>query len=784
MFKWILLALLCINSFALEVSINIAKENFTRYSTLNITHENSFVCQEIKDDFENVTEVICAFSKRPSSDIKELQNDFFKVITFIRNDTFFISIKPFYKIKLIANIFDLSEDDEIYTADVDLSKSWTILGYKNKLPLIEQRKKPDNSINFPFFLAKDKLPFVGSLDIKGNPVFLQEVGDVTDYLRVKKLYKAKQYENCMDVINTILDEYPNTLFKAELLYYKIKIYAGMQDYDNVVDNAKIYLQEYSANENIAEVLSLIAQAYSKIGMSSDAKYFFDRLFSEHRESVFSEWGHLYQAEMLEENAATSKAVAIYKQVLYSTQNINVAVSAAFNLAKLKLDTSPKEAGKYIDKIISAKPSYFKEQYKTSKEMMEAFIDNNQFLSAAKIAGALLDAINPTYDDYELLLSEKALWLAQTQEKKEALSALNKYIKQFPDGDYIDKVQVAKDKLFFDTNDANSSVKLAEYDKLIEEYSNDTIGARAKYEKAKLLLSVKKYKEVLDMKEDIIHLDMDIFKDKENLIVDAATGEMQEALKSHECARVLKVSHEYNITLSDDWDDGIYTCAMKGGDYQLSKKIAEKNFKSKNLEFRKKWLYRYIKVDFATGNYSDVLSASKDLITLIKEDKEREYNGIYRYLFDTYDRLEMKDKMLEAIVEIEKVFGLTYKDIERYVSVMSIGSERNDDNIVINYGSKVEKIQKRSNSYAQSPYVEFTLYQAYMNKEEYAKALETIEILEKVELNKKDRSRQKYLLGTVLNKLWRNDAADKAFDAAIEADKDSSWAKLAQSAKEL
>ena len=784
MFKLILLTLLSINSFALEVSINSAKENFIRYATLDIKHEDNFVCQEIKDDFDTVTEVICAFSKRPSSHIQVLQNDFFQVTTFLKNDTFFIKIKPFHKIKLIANIFDLTEDNETYLADVELSKSWTILAYKEKLPLFKENNKPDNRINFPFFLDKDKLPFVGSLDIKGNPVFIQKVGDVSDYLRVKELFKEKKYESCIDIIDEVMQEYPDTLFKAELLYYKIKIYSELKDFDNVVDSSKLYLQEYSANENIPEVLSLIAKAYSKIGMPSDAEYFFDRLFSEHKNSIYSEWGSLYQAEMLESGGGSSKAIAIYKRILYKTKNVVIAVNAAFNLAKVKVDISPSEASKYIDKIVSVQPSYFKEQYKVSKEMMEVFADYNEYLTAAKIAAALFDSINPSYDDYEILLSKEALWLSQTQEKQAALEALNKYIKQFPDGDYIAKIDIAKDKLFFDTNDANSSAKLLEYDKLIETYNNDTIGARAKYEKAKLLLAMKKYQDVLAMKDAIVTLDMDMYKDKENLIVDAAIGEMQDALGDNECKRVLKISHEYNITLSNKWDDGLYECAMKGGDYLLSKSIAQKNFKSDNLEFRKKWLYRYIKVDFATGNYSDVLSASKDLISLIEDDKDTKYDEIYRYVFDTYDRLEKKDEMLKAILTIEKTFGLSYKDIERYISVMSIGSEKNDDTIVLEYGNKVIAIQKSSNSYAQSPYVEFAVYQAYMNKEDYAKALEVIESLNSVEINNKERSRQKYLLGTVLNKLWRNVEADKAYDAAISADKDSAWAKLAQSAKAL
>ena len=764
--------------------MNSAKDNFSRYSTLHLSDSKDFVCQEMKDDFLITTEIICAFSKRPSQSIQKLQNDFFKVNTFIKKDTFFITIKPFYKIKLIDDIFDLRVENTVYEADVIRAKSWIVLGYKDKLPLINKRERPDISINFPFFLDKDKLPYVGSLDIKGNPVHIKEVGDVKDYLKVKRYYEEKKYELCMNVVDDILEDYPNTLFKAELIYYKIKLYAKLKDYDNVISNAKVYLREYSANENIPEVLAFTAQAYAQIGINIDADYFFDRLFSEHAESVFTEWGYIYKGEMLESAGSDIPAIKFYKKALYSTADLDVAATAAFDIAKLRQDVSTKDASKYVNKIIQAKPSYFAEVYRESKIMMHSFADDDAYETAAKIAKALLDTIDPTYDDYEILLSEHALWLSKTEDRVKALEALNKYLKQFPDGEYIDEVQVAKDALFFETADLNATAKLSEYELLIQEYPNDTIGDRAIYEKAKLMLGEKMYRDVLNFKATLLGLDDEKYADLEAIVRDAAIGEMQVSLDAKECNAVLVISHEYNITLSDEWDDGVYECAMKGGDFQLGKSTCLKNLKSDDLEQRKKWLYRYIRVDFATGNYSDVIDASKELITLIEDDKNSKYKDVYRYLFDTYNRLEKRDEMIEAMSKIEDIYGLDYKDIERYISIMSIGSDENDENMVINYGSKVLKIQKSSSSNAQSPYVEFTLYQAYLNKEDYTRALETISLLDAVEISKKDRSRQKYLKGTVLNKLWRDDEANVAYEKAIEADPDSAWAKLAKSASAL
>ena len=780
----ILLAFISLPSFALEISIDSAKDDFVKYSVLNISDKNRFICQERKDDFDVTTEVICAFSKKPSEDIKYLQNDFFKVNSFRKKGTFFISIKPFYKIKLLPEIFDLTQDDTVFSANVEVAKRWSILGYKDKFPLLKEAEKSDLAINFPFYLDKDKLPYVGSLDLKGNPVHIKKVEDVTEYLKVKRYFSKKMYDEALELIDDILEAYPNTLFKSELLFYKIKIYDKIKDYENVISYAKIFLREYSSDENIPEVLSLIAKAYAQIGQNTDADYFFDRLFSEHKGNVYAQWGYIYKGEMLEASGGNKAAIKYYKQALYETKNLEVAAAAAYHLAGILLEHKPKEAAKYAMKIISAKPSYFMENIKASMTMMQKLADAGEYKTAAAIAKAMLESMGPTYDEYEDLLKNRALWLAKTDDKEAALKALNDYLKKFPDGDYIDLIQTVKDGLFFENQELNASAKLQEYDKLIQEYKGDTIADKALYKKAKLLLKEKRYEDVLAMQDELKSLDEELYPDVDNIIKDAAIGLMESSLKQKNCQNVLVIANDYNITLSDNWDDGVYECAMKGGDFQLSKTIASKNLKSMNLDDRKKWLYRYLKIDFETGNYSEVVDVAKDLITLIENIKKSPYKDVYRYLFDAYERLGQKENMMQAMAKIEDIFGLSYKDIDRYVAMITLGNDLKDDNIIIEYATKVMQIQERSGSHAQSPYVEFALYSAYMDKNDFNQALKVIKSLDNVMLTKVQRARQKYLLGMVLSKLWRDDEAKKAYYEAIKADPNSAWAKLAKSALEI
>ena len=788
MLKYILLLpFLFFNLYALEISLDSAKENFQIYSILHFKEKQNFLCQEEKNDFEEVTKVICAFSKKPSQKIRKIQNSFFTIKSKIQNNTFFLIVIPNYKIKLFPIIFNLIDETDVYQSDVKIAPHWMIIGYKDRLPYINRRKKIKNSLNLPFVMEKDRLPYVGGLDIKGYPVHLKEVQDVTDYLAIKKFYKDKRYDKCLRLINDVIFAYPNSLFKAELLFYQIRVYSKLNDYDNVVDLSKVYLREYSSDENVPEVLALTANAYSKIGLNIDADYFFDRLFSEHQDSIYCQWGYIYKGEMLENSGGSTKAIKFYNKALKETEDIEVAATAAYRLAIYYSGTTKIEkSAKYSMKIVKAQPNFFMNELKKSLDLMYVFADNKDYKTATAIAKVILNNMSAKDDEYERLLRDRAIWLTKTDNKKEALQALNRYLKEYKDGDFENEIQIAKDSMFFSTSDDNLSVKLTKYNTLISEYGNNNIGNKAIYEKAQLLLKNSMYSDVLAFKESLLALDTKKYTNTKEIVFNSAKGLMKKFLQVGRCQNVLTLSHEYNITLASQWDEKLYNCCEKGADIVLAKTLIDKNIKTKNIDKRKKWLYRDIKIDFMMSRYKNVIAGSQDLITLIdgKIDlkENREYRNIYRYLFDTYKRTANSQKMLDMIDKIENIYGVEYKDIERYVSVIDVGSQLRDDNIVIKYAIDVMNLQRKTSAYTQSPYVEFTLYQSYINSEYYEKALAVISSLDERDLTKTDRAREKYLLGTVYTKLWRDDEAQVAYQQSIDADSSSAWAKLAKSAK--
>ena len=86
MLKYILVLFFSFNLYALEISMESAKEKHQTYSILHFKDSSKFLCQEKFDDFKVVTKIICAFSKKPSQKIRKIQK-FFVLVKLPKNET-------------------------------------------------------------------------------------------------------------------------------------------------------------------------------------------------------------------------------------------------------------------------------------------------------------------------------------------------------------------------------------------------------------------------------------------------------------------------------------------------------------------------------------------------------------------------------------------------------------------------------------------------------------------------------------------------------------------------
>lgn len=777
---WIILCL-CIPLYAMELSIQSGKEDGVPYSVLHLRHSTPFTCEATQNEFGEEKRIECRFSTPSRQTFPPINNAYLNLKGTSSPNGYTITVTPKAKMKLIPVVFDLSKEPQTYRSQVKNSDHWTVIGYAENLPLITLPSDAP-SMNFPVKISKGINPYVGGLDLKGNPIKIAQAEDVADYLQLKKAYGAKNYQKVLELSTYALNNYPKSVFKNELMVYQIRALHEKEEYETLLGAAKRFLRDYSSDSNVAEVLAYTANAYSKIGQSADADYFYERLFDEHGDSPYAAAGMIYKAKALEAAGSPKRAFQFYQKALEISRDVAVASKAAFKLAQMELENGNTENAKqYVDKILKANPKYFSEVRTEAMNMADTFVYRKNHATGIRITEALLKTTEKKTPEHEMLLRNLGLRLANADKRSEALKRLNEYLDTYKFGEYTEEVRRAKDGLFFEEGETNATGEIKKYDDLIARYGTDSVGRKALYKKAQLLLKEKKYKEVLDLEDELYRLDTTEYPKANEIISQSAIGLEKIHLKQGKCSEAMALQKMYKIKLLPQWDGLMFDCALKTAQYPVAKKIAEPHLKAKSLSERQVWLARMVKTHFALGEYKKAIQGGEELITLLKVEKNPSLNDVYRTMFDASQRVGDAEGMIRHIKSVEEAFGNDFKEIERYTQMVSLGLKRKDEAMVQNYARKVMALQGRTKTYTQTPYIEFTLAQSLQNVGKDAEALEVLKTLNARKLTAEKRARQQYLIGAVAQTLGLKSQARAAFNASIKADQNSAWGKLAKDA---
>ena len=761
---------------ALDLSIQSGREDSQGYSILHLRESKPFKCTSSRNDFEEVIAIECRISS--SQQLPPITSAYFT----LQQTSTTLTITPKKKIALFPIGFDLRQDVHVYVSDEISVNHWTIVGYEKKIPFLKQATPSPRGLNLPIKIAKESYPSVGWIDLKGHPISMKKTQDVTEYVELKKAYSTKDYKQVLSLASETLKKHPNSIFKNEFMLYQMRALHYLGQYEDILPIAKQFIRLYSNDSNIAEVLAYVADAYSQLGQHSDSDYFYDRLFSEYTDDPFAAQGMYFKAQQLQVMLESKKAVKYYREALIRTKDVNLASACAFELARLEMGANhlPK-VKEYLEKIAHVNPNYFVEIKDKSIEMIGMLKEHKEFLTAAKITNILLAKALFKSDEHQLLLKNLGLLYASGGEKQKALDAFNEYLNVYPHGDSVDEIQRAKDGLFFEKEEPKGESGIKKYNDLIERYGNDSIGHKALYKKEQLLFKEKKYDEILKMENDLYQLDTTAYPEVNTIITQSAVEITKQKLQALKCSEALSMQKMYKIKLPVQWDGLTFDCALQMGNFPVAQTMVTKHLKSKDIGELQLWLSRAVKTYFAQGKYKEATQAGKELIALLETQKNPPLNDIYRLMFDTAQRSGDGEGMIRYIKGCEGVFGVDFKDIERYTQMVVLGVKRKDEVMIQSYSQKVLTLQERTKTYTQSPFIEFTLAQSLMNREKNKEAVDVLKSLNSRTLNNEKRARQHYLLGSLLMKLGKNSEAKIAFNTSIKADKTSAWGKLAKDA---
>ncbi|WP_244924461.1 tetratricopeptide repeat protein [Caminibacter mediatlanticus] len=688
--------------FALNLQIDYGNAK-KPYEVLTLYDKNKFTC------FDRNKTIICEFDKVPITPVFKNKSRYFSIIPkFEDKFRIYIRVKGNYKIFSFND--NLYNNPLITPFKLKKAKKWVIV--VNEQFLSKEKNKGLN-----FYYHHTYLPYVGAIDENLRPVNTQISKDVIKFFEILNSYKKG-----LDVLNEIdnfVKKYPKSIFIPDILYLKLKILDKENRSEDVISLGKKWIKEYAFNPKLPEVLLLIGSNYSKMGFLSEASYYFNRIITDYPNTKWAYLATIYLADQLYTTGDDKKALNLYKDVLYSTTDLDIASLAASRLAQRYIDKGEiKKAIEYYKKIYKANKKFILKDKIKAYELANMLASHKIYDLAINIGEDLIKRLKKLDDLYEPLLYKLAVWSYENKDYKKSLYFIDRYLKEFPYGDYSDNAKSLRDKILFNLPESNLTKKLNQIEKIIKNYEGE-IKQKAIVKKARILFKLKKYDEILKMEDLLNKIPDNIFPDKKEFLLKVKKEALKELLKNKECFKAIKLLKKYKIILDKKWDEEIYNCAMRTKNYEIASRVCNKYLNDPNDEVFIKWMQRKIEALWGMRDYKNLSLAVDDLCS-VKKTKCYKY---LKYKFFALWNLGEYKKALKVAKELEKFNN--FENVDVFIKIVNYALNNKDNLLAATYAKKIIELQNRYKAYPYSPFVDFTFAKYTENRQEAIKVLKDL-----------------------------------------------------------
>ncbi|OUT11026.1 flagellar protein [Campylobacter concisus] len=770
---------------AFNLSLNSGANGDKPYSVLQLSDEQEFECVEQILAYDT-KRYVCMLDDEILPKIEDTTLPLMDIKYKKQDGKLFIVIMPKAPSKLLNIKTELYNSQNVQDSPrTTISKHFSIIIDTS----LSENSKRKSGLNFkPDF--KDMLnPSIGALDLNKAPISGLDSNDIDIYISIKRAYEKGAYENVVKDTQTAIKRHPNSLFSSEFLLFRLraldKIFETKNEFEeiepkDIVSEGRAWIRKFPSDENYPEVLYLIARAYLKDSIASDAKYMLDILNEEHANSKFTKLAALDYADYLYKIGRQKEALKDYEKVLYSTNDIDLASRAALSLADANIDKEKfDEAKKFILKIANANEKFFMNNPTKSMNLATTFASKDMPDVAAKIYEILINNSDRTKDFYEVALKNLALNLAKTKDEKKAYEYLNRYETEFKYGDYIDEVTKAKDGLFFEEEDKNSTALHTRYKELIEKYAGTNISQKALISELELDIKERKFSDALSYKT--MAKDGNLSKAME-LINEAALELTKEYFIKDDCTAVINLLENYDINKITLPQFKLFNCYYRTARYNDALELAKAHAKDENLEDRVEWLVNLSKILYKNKDYEHAIIAANDALSL---GSSVEYSDPTPSLFDRFYSLLALKRFTEAISTIsaiEQLRGQDFKIIEAYTAISDYAMKSNDYAIATTYAKKALELQTKAKINTFSPKINFNYSEALLKTDNLDEALDEAKFILNMKLGPEDRLHALNLISEIyirqkqfkLARPYLNECSDSNF---ISPYKDACKAKL-------
>ena len=746
----IILPFLALPLLGLEIVVDTAKD----YSVLTMHNNKMFACKQ-KDKHT----YICKFNTLPSTPVFATNTLDFEINPFFVKNHFYLKIKVKNKSMLKSFKKNLYEGYKKRFTNIPLAKKWVIISYKNKIPFLNT--KVSKGLKLPLKIDTDF--YLKAIDANGNPVdYDTQTADVVEYFTILKLFNKDNLS--IDRIDDFIQNYPKSIFIADVLYLKLKLLDQEGNNDDCIQLGKEWINQYATNQHLPEVLLILAKNYAANGMMEDATYVYERLFTEYDNSKYSYEGMVYLADELYSAGDSKRAFELYKQAFANTKDLEVASLAASRIAQRYLDEGNiKESIKYYKKLLSANKSYLLRDKNYAYKLAQQLSKNNANKIALEIGEALLQKLNKDDNLYEPLVYNLASWAYDAGDYQKAKKYIELYEKLFEFGDYIDQIKDLKNKILFQIPDKNTTLMLERFDTIIKKYPDSKLSKEALLKKANLLYKLKKYNEILNISKQLIDINKTIvFKSaKEAVITDLETKKCDEAIKYYK---------EYNVTIPKKYDDYLFNCAYDVRALNIASQVCNK-YLLLDDKIALKWFKNKAKVYEAQNNYQKLALIIDDICSLQKTNC---YEWKYKQFFAYYN-LNKPKEFLKIASELMKNNNI--KNIDIFMKVVLYAKKTDNTLLAYTYSKKILQLQKKYNTFVQSPYIDFVFVNSAKKLNKKDEAIKVLQYLTTLNIDDENKARAYYMLSSLT-------ANKKYLQKCIKLKNSKTWKPLCKDAMEL
>jgi tetratricopeptide (TPR) repeat protein len=279
---------------------------------------------------------------------------------------------------------------------------------------------------------------------------------VDDELKVQAYYAMgncrsgmKDYSGALQAYSTALNNYPQSIFRADLLFQAGIMSYNLEDYNASAEKFSVFAQEFGEHPNTVFALYYLAYSQFRRGLWDQARETFGRVASQYPNSDMVEEAHYQVAECYYNERQYQQAMEAYRHVLSKYAASKYAEDALYNVAWCQFQLEDEEeAINTLQEVVRRFPQgdygadalftigdyhYNKKDYALAQEAYQQVIDLYPDSPRAHQAAALIHELGQiaSYVAYQ-----KAVTLFDDKRYLAAIEAFETIIDQYPGTDVI------------------------------------------------------------------------------------------------------------------------------------------------------------------------------------------------------------------------------------------------------------------------------------------------------------------------------------------------------------